>query len=552
MKTFALFAVVLAFFPSLPCAAQNAASPKPNIIFIMSDDHAAHAIGAYGGRLAKLNPTPTLDRLASEGMRLKNCFAVNSICTPSRAAILTGQYNHTNQVYDLTGSLEPTKQLLPIELKKAGYQTALVGKWHLSAEPAAFDHYCVLPGQGDYFNPTFLTRGPKPWPQNTFKRDGEHVTDAINELALQWLQQERDPAKPFFLMYHHKAPHDHFEFAPRYKDYLADVDIPEPESLWDQTGFGSIATRGAAEELLPYVGSSVGERHLRRNYVKFFKHGTLATATERKRAAYNDYLKRYLRCVKGVDDALATFFDYLRSAGLLENTLIVYTSDQGMMLGEHDYQDKRWMYEESARMPFLIRYPKTIPKGSTSDALIENVDFAPTLLEFAGVQPPSSMQGRSFKSLCETGTEPADWRKAVYYRYWMHMAHHFNPAHLGIRTQDFKLVYYYGAARDGITPRTPPGWELYDLRNDPHEMVNVYDKPAYASTVSLLKTQLAERRTQVGDNGRDFPDVESVVQEFWNYDDAARAKAVAISHAFHAQTRAEQEAATRTKPRPAP
>jgi N-acetylglucosamine-6-sulfatase len=557
MKPVALLFCGLALTPLLRGESNTRPSQRPNIIFIMSDDHAAHAIGAYGGRLAKLNPTPTLDRLASEGMRLKNCFAVNSICTPSRAAILTGQYNHTNQVYDLTGSLNPAQQFLPIELKKAGYQTALVGKWHLVAEPAAFEHYCVLPGQGDYFNPTFLVRGPKPWPQNSFKREGEHVTDAITDLALDWLKRERDPARPFFLMYHHKAPHDNFEFAPRYRDYLSDVDIPEPESFGDQPRFGSIATRGANDELMPYLGSSVGERHLHRNYVKFFRHGALSSPEERKRAAYNDYLKRYLRCVKGVDDSLATFFEYLRSAQLLDNTVIVYTSDQGMMLGAHDYQDKRWMYEESARMPLLIRYPKTIPAGSTSDALIENIDFAPTLLEFAGVQPPASMQGRSFKSLCESGAEPVDWRKAVYYRYWMHLAHHYNPAHLGIRTKEFKIIYYYGVARDGVAPRTPPGWELYDLQKDPHELTNVYDDPAYASVVARLKAHLAEHRRQVGDHGQDYPSVESAVQEFWEYDAAARTKAVVISHEFRAQAQAQQESgklkgASKTAPKSVP
>jgi N-acetylglucosamine-6-sulfatase len=364
----------------------------------MSDDHAAHAIGAYGGRLAKLQPTPVIDRLAAEGMRFENCFAVNSICTPSRAAILTGQYNHRNKVYDLTGRLEAGEQTLPIELKKAGYQTAMIGKWHLVAEPAAFDHYCVLPAQGDYFNPTFVVRGEKPWPENTFKREGEHVTDAINDLAMEWLKTQRDPARPFLLMYHHKAPHDYFEAAPRYESYLRDVDIPEPESLWEQPRFGSIATRGAGDELLPFLGSSVGERHLRRNYVKWFKHGGLPTDEARKRAAYNDYLKRYLRCVKGVDDALGVFFEYLRAAGLLENTVIVYTSDQGMMLGEHDYVDKRWMYEESARMPLIVRYPKGIAPGSRTDAIVENVDFAPTLLDFAGVKAPAGMQGRSFNT----------------------------------------------------------------------------------------------------------------------------------------------------------
>ena len=383
--------LALCLIPVLQADEVPKATERPNIIFIMSDDHAAEAIGAYGGRLAKINPTPTIDRLAKEGMLFENCFAANSICTPSRASILTGQYNHRNKVYDLDGALAPSNQLLPIEMKKAGYQTAMIGKWHLCAEPAAFDYYCVLPGQGKYFNPRFLVRGEKNWPGNVIKREGEHVTDATLELVLDWMKNQRDPRKPFFLMYHNKAPHDVFEFAPRYKDYLKDIEIPEPASLWAQPGFGSIATRGHHDELLPYIGTSIGTRNPRRNYVKEFGFDNLPTEEKRKRAAYNEYLKRYLRCVKGVDDSLAIFLDYLRSSGLMENTIIIYTSDQGMMLGEHDYVDKRWMYEESERMPFIIRYPKTIQPGSRTDAIVENVDLAPTLLAFAGVAAPETM-----------------------------------------------------------------------------------------------------------------------------------------------------------------
>ncbi len=539
MKTriLVLTAIIAALFPGHAAEAQKS-STKPNIIYIMSDDHAAHAIGAYGGRLAQLNPTPTIDRLAREGMLFENCFAANSICTPSRATIVTGQYSHINKVYDLNGRLEPARQFLPLELKKAGYQTAIVGKWHLVEEPAPFDYYCVLPGQGLYFNPTFITRGQQPWPKNTLKRDGEHVTDAIVDLVLNWLKKERDPSKPFFLMYHNKAPHDNFEYAPRYEDYLTKIDIPEPENLWRQPKFGSIATRGANDELLSHIGTSIGERNPRRNYIKSYKIDPALGTEAATRAAYNRYLKAYLRCVKGVDDSLAKFFDYLRSAGLMDNTIVIYTSDQGMMLGEHDYMDKRWMYEESERMPFIIRYPQTIQPGTRADAIIENVDFAPTLLEFAGVPTPTQMQGRSFKSICETGREPADWKKAAYYRYWMHMAHHDNPACLGIRTKDYKLLFYYGMKRDQGANRTPPGWELYDLRKDPREVVNVYDESAYASIVKDLKNRLAELRKQVGDDGKDYPEIEAVVQEFWNYDATARAKAVQISHDYLAKMKA--------------
>lgn len=524
----------------------SAEASKPNFIYIMSDDHAAHAIGAYGGRFAKLNPTPSIDRLAKEGMLFENCFATNSICTPSRACVLTGQYNHINKVYDLRGSLEAKQQYLPFEMKKAGYQTAMIGKWHLEAEPSAFDYYCVLPGQGKYFDPDFLVRGDKPWPKNVIQRKGEHSSDAMLELVLDWMKTKRDPARPFFLMYHEKAPHDMFDHAPRYADYLKDIDIPEPESLWKQSAFGSIATRGHDDELLPYIGIGVGTRHARQKLMKAWGHDTQPTNEARTRATYQDYLKRYLRCVKGVDDSLARFFDYLRSSGLMDNTVIVYTSDQGMMLGEHDYSDKRWMYEESQRMPLIIRYPHSIKPGTRTDAIIENVDFAPTLLDFAGAKPPDYMQGRSFKAICETGAKPIDWRTAAYYRYWMHMVHCDNPGHVGIRTKDHKLIFFYGMGRDDKFPRTPPGWELYDLNRDPNELVNVYDEPAYAQVVSNLKQQLAERRRQVGDDGNDYPEIEAVLQEFWNYDDADRVKANRMSHDYRASMEAIKSVAKPT------
>ena len=531
-------ALLLAFLLPQDADAQIQREVKPNIIYIMSDDHAATAIGAYGGRLAKLNPTPTIDKLAQEGMVFENCFVTNSICTPSRACILTGQYNHRNSVYDLDDTLESKRQYLPIEMRKAGYQTAMIGKWHLRAEPSAFDYYCVLPNLNTYFNPTFLVRGEKPWPENAIKPEG-HVTDITLDLVLDWLKDRRDPAKPFFLMYHNKAPHDMFEFAPRYKDYLEDVEIPEPSSLWSQPGFGSLATRGHHDELLPYIGTSIGTRNPRFNYVKKFGFENLPTEEQRKRAAYNEYLKRYLRCVKGIDDSLAILVEYLRSAGLMENTVIIYTSDQGMMLGEHDYMDKRWMYDESERMPFIIRYPKSIKPGSRTDAIVENVDFAATLLDFAGRKAPEAMQGRSFKTICETGIESVDWKKSAYHRYWMHMVHHDNPGHFGLRTKDYKLIFYYGMGRDDKMPRTPPAWELYDLKKDSQELVNVYDDPAYATVVADLKKQLADKRREIGDDGSDYPLIEAVVREYWDYDAASRAKAEQISHSLRAMKEAE-------------
>ncbi len=512
------------------------ADQQPNILFIMSDDHAAHAIGAYGSRLAPLNPTPTLDALAGEGMLFENCYVHNSICTPSRACIMTGQYSNKNGVHTLGGRLTRDEQYLAIEMRKAGYQTAMVGKWHLKEEPN-FDYYKVLPGQGKYHNPEFRVQGDQPWPKNMVKHDGMHSSDAITDSTLNWFKTVRDPKKPFFMMHHYKAPHDFFDYAKRYETYLEDVDIPEPESMWRQPEFGSIATRGHNDELLPHIGTSIGRRNPRRNYTKSWAKDPNLTDEQAKRLAYNEYLKRYLRCVKGVDDNLKRLFDYLKAEGLYDNTVIMYTGDQGFMLGEHDYMDKRWMYDESQRMPFLVRYPKSIKAGSSTDAIIENVDFAPLMLDFAGVKTPSYMQGRSFRAICETGTEPAGWKQAAYYRYWMHMAHHDNPSHFGIRTKEFKLIFYYGCGMKGEN-QTPPAWELYNLKSDPKEVKNVYDNPEYAGVVTKLKAQLLKRRKEVGDTDEDFPGIKKVVDEFWDYDEADRARAIQMSADYlNARTR---------------
>jgi len=506
--------------------AAAAKSNRPNVLYIMSDDHCAQAIGAYGSRLAKLNPTPVIDTLAREGMLLENAFCTNSICTPSRASILTGQYSNVNGVLDLNGKLPPERHYLAIEMRKAGYQTAMIGKWHLKEEPN-FDYYKVLPGQGSYHDPSFREKGKGDWPKNVVRMQG-HSSDCITDSSLAWLKR-RDAGKPFFLMHHFKAPHDLFENAARYESYLADVDIPEPESLWKQPRFGSIATRGADDELIHYIGTSIGRRHARRNYTRNWANDKSLTDDQAKRQAYQTYLKKYLRCVKGVDDNVKRILDYLRQTGQLDNTVIFYTGDQGFMLGEHDYQDKRWMYDESQRMPLLVRYPRTIEAGSRTDAIVENVDFAATMLDFAGAAIPDRMQGRSFKSILETGKEPADWKQAAYYRYWMHMAHHWNPSHFGIRTKTHKLIFYYGCTTGGAN-QTPPGWELYDLVKDPHEVNNVYDDPARAHVVKELKAQLKQLREKYGDTDEAFPAVKKIVDEFWDYDDDARQKAVRISH----------------------
>jgi len=538
MKILGLSATVTA----LPKAASAQVSPdRPNILFVMSDDHCYQAIGAYGSRLAKLNPTPTIDRLANEGMLLENCFCTNSICTPSRACIMTGQYSAVNGVYDLGGRLPPEHQYLAIEMKKAGYQTAVIGKWHLKTEPN-FDYYKVLPGQGSYMNPAFKEKG-----KGMVKMQG-HSSDCVTDSVLAYLKN-RDKTKPFFLKYHFKAPHDMFQNAPRYELYLADVDIPEPESLWDNKNNGSIATRGHKDELLDCIGTSIGRRNLRRNYTKNWAKDPGLNDDEAKRQAYQTYLKKYLRCVKGVDDNLRRVIDYLKEEGIYDDTVVTYTGDQGFMLGEHDYQDKRWAYEESMRMPFIVRYPRTIKAGTHTDAIVENVDFGPTMLDFAGAATPKYMQGRSFKSILETGREPRNWKQAAYYHYWMHMAHHDNPAHIAMRTKRYKLIMFYGARQDESTPETPPGWELYDLKNDPYEMNNLYEDPEYKRVIAKLKQQFKDLRSRYEEDDPKFA-FNKVIDEFWDYDEAARLKAIEISHAYRKsrdKSRQQQESKKRSE-----
>lgn len=541
----------------LSCAEGDTNNEKgaPNIIFIMSDDHTTQGFGIYGSRLAALNPTPNLDALAREGMIFDNVFVNNAICVPSRAAIITGQRAQTNGVIDLEGSIAPEKQFLPLEMKKLGYQTAIIGKWHLHHEPAAFDFYQVLPGQGSYFDPEFRVQGTRPWPENTIRTKG-HSSDMIMDATLDYLKNERNPDQPFFLMHHFKAPHDDFEYAQRYEDYLSDTFIPEPESLYDMGNHGSEAVRGKNDSLTRIIGSSVSHRNVIRNqamniywndssvykqyrnardigageYVKW-----TIDAEERKYTSevYQDYLKKYLRCVKGVDDNIKRLMDYLREENLLQNTIIVYTGDQGFMLGEHDYIDKRWMYDESMRMPFFVRYPSKIRAGSRTDAIINNTDFAPTLIELAGGSTPDYMQGKSFKTILETGEEPTNWPKATYYRYWMHLAHrHQNPAHFGIRTKKHKLIFYYGrywvdtddpkatwnknSWGNDFTNHTPPAWEFYDLENDPKEMNNVYKAKEYQEVIADLKQQLLNLRQELNETDVNYPHIQRVIDANWN------------------------------------
>jgi arylsulfatase A-like enzyme len=464
---------------------------RPNILFMMADDHAANAMGCYGSRLAPFAPTRNIDRLAQEGMRLDNCFCTNSICVPSRATIMTGQYSHTHGVYTLRDSLDPEAPNVAKLLQEAGYQTALIGKWHLKTQPTGFDYWTVLPGQGRYVNPQMNEMG-------TEKTYEGYCTDIITDLSLQWLDQ-RSEDKPFMLMTHFKNSHEPWYWADRYADLFKDVELPEPASLFEDKQH-----RSPGSETYGYTMDSMASRQERGKYRSGVPDRTGLSLEDRRRDAYQQFIKDYLRCIAGIDDNVGRILNALDETGLAENTVVIYTSDQGYFLGEHNYIDKRWMFEESMQMPFLIRYPREIAAGSVNSDLIINNDFAPLFLDYAGVPTPEFMQGRSFRSNL-AGNMPSDWRDAVYYRYWMHTN---RPAHYGIRTHNYKLIFFYGLplGKTGtVEEPTLPGWELYDLESDPGELNNVYDDPAYADVVKDLKNRLFALKQQIGDTDDAYP-----------------------------------------------
>ena len=464
-----------------PALAQTRGSKPPNILFMMADDHASHAISAYGSRI---NQTPNIDRIAKGGMRFDNCFCTNSICTPSRAAILTGQYSHKNGVYTLDDAIDPKKTHVAHLLRDVGYSTAMIGKWHLQTEPQGFDHWNILPGQGAYYDPVFIS------PHGRKKHTG-YCTDLIADFSLDFLRT-RDKTKPFFLMSHHKAPHRAWQPSPKYKTWLDNQNVPEPFSLYEDIGKRSQAAQRATNR----VGDDMTETDLKVPRPEQLKGDAL------RRWAYQLYIKDYLRCIRSVDDNVGRMLDYLDSEGLADNTVVVYTSDQGFFLGDHGWFDKRFMYEESLRMPFLIRYPERIKPGFVNRDIALNIDFAPTFLELAGLKTPEWMQGRSFTPLL-SGRTPRDWRKSMYYRYWMHLGGgHTVTAHYGVRTLRHKLIYYYGQAlgkKGAVDQPTLPEWELFDLEKDPHEMKSVYNDPAYSKIAAGLKAELARLRNHYDD-----------------------------------------------------
>jgi arylsulfatase A-like enzyme len=447
---------------------------RPNLLFIMSDDHASHALSCYGSRI---NTTPHLDRLATEGMRFDNCFCTNSICGPSRAVILTGKYSHRNGFYNNGNTFDGSQVTFPKLLQQAGYQTAMIGKWHLRSAPTGFDYYNVLPGQGAYHNPVLIEQGKR-------KKHPGYCSEIITDITLQWLREKRDPDRPFLLMCHHKAPHRNWQPGAKYKDLYKDKDIPLPETFDDDYATRSDAARQQAMTI---------ERHLTPNDVKGPSPKELAGA-ELKRWKYQRYIKDYLRCVASVDDSAGAVLDYLDKTGLAKNTLVVYTSDQGFYLGDHGWFDKRFMYEESLRMPLMARLPDRIKPGSVNDDLVMNLDFAPTFLGLAGAMTPADMQGRSLQSIL-TGRTPNGWRDAIYYHYYEYPGAHAVKRHYGVRTDRYKLIHFY---------HDIDAWEFYDLQTDPNELRNRIDDPAAAPMIAKLRKRLAKLRQQYGDTDEEL------------------------------------------------
>jgi arylsulfatase A-like enzyme len=495
MKHLAIVVLSAALLQPAAVAVQDQRGTRPNIIFIMSDDHAAHAIGAYGSRV---NKTPHIDRLAREGALLTNVFATNSICTPSRATILTGQYSHINGV-TMFNRFDSARMTVARLLQQHGYYTGMIGKWHLGSDPDGFDRWEILPGQGAYRDPIFYTAtGEKTY-------TGRYVTDVITDLAIDFVRT-RPSNKPFFLMMHHKAPHRPWEPDEAHAAQFASLHVPEPPTFWD-----SYATRSdALHENQQRIAADLNNRDLKRappqglagqeltnwlaikpDSVTILRDGKDVTLTGEALARwkYQKFMQDYLATVQSVDDSVGRVLATLDETRLARNTIVIYTSDQGFFLGDHGLFDKRFMYEESIRMPFLVRWPAGIKPGTKIDAMALNVDFAPTFLDIAGVAAPTEMQGRSLQPVLR-GRTPADWRDAMYYRYYHDPGDHNTRAHYGVRTRTHKLIYFWKKDQ----------WELFDLVNDPTELHNLYGQPGREALTASLKQALARLKREVRDD----------------------------------------------------
>lgn len=469
---------------------------RPNIVLIMTDDHAAQAIGCYGSRL---NRTPNIDRMAKEGVRFDRCFCTNGICAPSRATILTGKYSHLHGVRDNVQAFDGSQETFPKILHAAGYETALLGKWHLQSDPTGFDYWNILPGQGDYYNPDMIEMG------TAVRRHG-YVTDILTDMAVDFLEARKGSSRPFLLMLHHKAPHRNWQPAVRHMTLYDHVEFPEPATLFDDYATRS---RAAAEQEMTIRDHLTLESDLKlgpppeRLDEDQKKAWEAAFGPKREafleaklsgedlvRWKYRRYLQDYLGCVAAVDESVGRVLDALDETGLATRTLVLYTSDQGFFLGEHGWFDKRFMYEEALRMPLVMRWPGRIPAGSVVRNMLTNADFAPTFLDAAGLGKPAGMQGRSFLPLAEA-RKVTGWPKSVYYHYYEFPAVHMVKRHYGLRTERYKLIHFYYDI---------DAWELYDLERDPQELRNVYADPAYAGVRRDLERELLRLQKLYGDS----------------------------------------------------
>ena len=487
---------------------------KPNIIYIMSDDHASHAISAYGGIYDELAPTPNIDRLAKEGIKFNNVFCTNSISGPSRASILTGQYSHMNGLYknNKGGNFDTTKWTFPQAMQQNGYQTALFGKWHLGSEPQGFDFYKYHdnPGQqGTYWDPVYNENGKK-------VDEKGYSTNLTADFAIDWLANNKNNTKPFCMMLHFKAPHREWAPDKKYEDLWEDIEMPYPTTFNDDYK-GREKTAGDTEmtmdnfsrrdmKMKPPEGLTGEElqKWLRHGYMKedaWLPNDTM-TIEESRKWKYQTYIKDYLACIKSVDDNIGRVLNYLDENGLAENTIVIYTSDQGFYLGDHGWFDKRFIYEESLRMPFLVRYPAKVKGNQVNDDIIANIDFAPTLLEFAGIDVPAEVQGRSFADNI-LGNTPTDWQKSVYYHYYeFPLWHHVQP-HYGIRNERYKLVHFYYSVDE---------WEFYDLEEDPDELINDINNTKYAPIIEEMKKELTELMKKYG-NDKPIDDLKEITDK---------------------------------------
>lgn len=504
--------LLIAAKPHLNARDQPRPAPRPNILFIFTDDHACQAISCYG---SVLNKTPQIDRLAASGMRFDRCLVTNSICGPSRAVILSGKYSHLNGFRQNGDRFDGSQVTFPKMLQDVEYQTALIGKWHLESEPTGFDKWLVLPDQGQYYNPRFL----RPGGETTIEG---YCTEIITEQSLEWLQRGRDQQRPFLLMVQHKAPHREWMPGPRQLNLYRDVEFPEPGTLFDdysqraavlsenQMEIGrhlrlgedlkiwrpddkSRAVENFFRRMTPQQRQAWNDAYGRSN-AEFFDRQP--EGRERTRYFYQRYLQDYLRCVAAVDQSIGQLLDYLEQSGLAENTIVVYSSDQGFFLGEHGWYDKRWAFEESLRMPLVVRWPGKVPAGSSNSNLVSNLDFAPTFLTAAGVQPPSDMQGRALQPLLFGEPPPADWRKSFYYRYY-ELGTHNVAAHEAVVTADHKLIHYTARLNAERQREEIDQWDLIDRRLDPQELRSYYDQPSHAAIRSSLEQELARLRVEL-------------------------------------------------------